>query len=240
VFADTAQAVAVLTVTGRLDATTYLLLRDTIVRAALDEPEAVIVDIGGLEICSESALAVFSSARWQVSRWPEVPIVLVSDDAAVHRAMVRNGLARYVPVHPTVAAALSEPIRTPYRRRVHANLPAEPASLGRCRDLVADQLRAWSQDELIPVAKVVVTALVENVLAHTDSAPSVRVETNGATVTVAVEDTDRAPPTVPEPQVVGGSPTGLRIVRALCRTWGNSPTPSGKTVWVTLGPENQL
>ena len=240
VSADTVGAVTVLTVTGMLDASTYLLLRDTIIKAALDEPEAVIVDISGLEICTESALAVFTSARWQVSRWPEVPIVLVSENDAVRRAIVRNGVARYVPVHATVSAALGEPGCTPSRRRARMNLLAEPASLKRSRDLVAEQLTAWSQDNLIPVAKVIVTALVENVLTHTDSAPSVRVETNGVTVTVAVEDSSRAPPSVSEARSGRTPPSGLRIVGALCRTWGNSPTPSGKTVWAIVGPENRL
>jgi anti-anti-sigma factor len=233
-------AVPVLTVTGRLDASTYLLLRDSIVKAALDEPEAVIVDISGLEICAESALAVFTSARWQVSRWPEVPIVLVSEHDAIRRAIARNGVDRYVPVHATVSAALAEPRRTPSRRRARVNLPAEPISLRRSRDLVTERLTAWSHDDLIPVAKVIVTALVENVLAHTDSAPSVRVESNGVTVTVAVEDTSRAPPSMSEPRYGRAPPSGLRIVAALCRTWGNSPTPAGKTVWAIVGPENKL
>ena len=35
----------VLTATGRLDAATYLMLRDTIVKAALDDARAVIVDV---------------------------------------------------------------------------------------------------------------------------------------------------------------------------------------------------
>ena len=62
-----------------LDATTYLSLRDTIIKAALDEPAAVIVDITALFGSVRSPRwAVFTSARWQVSRWPEVPIVLVS------------------------------------------------------------------------------------------------------------------------------------------------------------------
>jgi hypothetical protein len=26
----------------------------------------------------------------------------------------------------------------------------------------------------------------------------------------------------------------------MCRMWGNSPTPTGKTVWAVIGPENRL
>ena len=159
VSADTVDTVAVLTVTGRLDASTYLLLRDTIVKAALDEPEAVIVDISGLEICRESALAVFTSACWQVSRWPEVPIVLVSEHYAIDDAIVRNGVDRYVHVH----ASSRRTGRTSHAltARASVNLLVEPGSLKRSRDVVAEQLTAWSQDELVPVAKVIVTALVE-------------------------------------------------------------------------------
>jgi hypothetical protein len=35
-------------------------------------------------------------------------------------------------------------------------------------------------------------------------------------------------------------PSGLHIVGALCRAWGNAPTSSGKTVWAVIGPENRL
>ena len=106
--------------------------------------------------------------------------MLVSEHYAIRRRSCATASTRYVPVHATVAGALAEPGHTPGRRRARVNLPAEPASLKRSRDLVAEQLTAWSQDELVPVAKVIVTALVENVLAHTDSAPSVRVETTAS------------------------------------------------------------
>jgi hypothetical protein len=39
---------------------------------------------------------------------------------------------------------------------------------------------------------------------------------------------------------VTGAPSGLKIVGALCRAWGNAPTPTGKTVWAVIGPENKL
>ena len=115
------------------------------------------------------------------------------------------------------------------------------ASLGRARELVAGWLTDWGQAELIPVTKVVVTAFVENVLQHTDSNPSVRLEFDGSAVTVAVEDTSHLPAgpreEPPKPYTV---PSGQHIVGALCRAWGNTPTSSGKTVWAVIGPENRL
>jgi anti-anti-sigma factor len=237
---DTVDGVVVLAVVGRLDATTYLLLRDSIIKAALDEPAAVIIDINGLEILADSAMAVFTSARWHVGTWPEVPIVLVSDRESIRRAIVRNGVARYIPVHATISAALSEPARTPERRRARTDLPSGAAGLPRCRDLVTQWLGAWSQDALVPVAKIIATTFVENVLSHTTSASALRLETDGTTVTVAVDDTSRAPPSMPEPGPGYPGPMGLRLVSALSRRWGYSPTPGGKTVWAILGPENRL
>lgn len=93
---------------------------------------------------------------------------------------------------------------------------------------------------MIPVAKVVVTALVENVLRHTESEPGLRMEFDGAKVTVAVEDASNRPAGVRERPAAQGPPSGLRILTSLCRAWGNAPTTSGKTVWAVIGPENVL
>lgn len=65
--------VLVLRVEGILDSTTYMKLRDSIVTAALEVPTAVVVDVTSLRIPAPSACAVFTSARWQVSRWPGCP-----------------------------------------------------------------------------------------------------------------------------------------------------------------------
>jgi hypothetical protein len=106
--------------------------------------------------------------------------------------------------------------------------------------MVEEWLTTWSQPELIPVSKVVVTALVENVLQHTDSRPDVRLETDGVKVTVAVSDMSSLPAGFREAHTGGKLPSGLWIVSSLCRAWGNAPTPTGKTIWAVVGPENRL
>ena len=82
-----------------LDTTTYRSLRDHIIKAALEEPAVVIIDVSYLLVPAESAWAVFTSARWHVGRWPDVPIMLVCEHSAGRSAITRNGVARYVPVY---------------------------------------------------------------------------------------------------------------------------------------------
>ena len=152
-------------------------------------------------------------------------------------------VARRVPVYPTMDSALDAlPFATPIRvrRRARADLPPTLDSLERSRELVTEWLTVWSQADLIPVTRVVVTTFVENVLQHTDSRPQVRLETDGVTVTVAVEDSCNTPAAVREGDWSHNAPSGLLIVAALCRSWGNAPTPGGKTVWAVIGPENRL
>jgi hypothetical protein len=240
---ETRDATAVLRPSGVLNGLTYRSLRDVIIKTALEEPRAVVVDVTELSVPAESALVVFTSAKWHVGRWPEVAVVVACEHTGGRSALARNGVTRYVPVYPSVGAAiaaLSADEPPAGRRRVRASLPARFASLQRARDFVTECLSAWHKPELIAVTKVVVTTLVENVLAHTDSGPCVRLEFNGSAVTVAVADDSPTPASLLEDREAAGPPSGLAIVAALSRMWGNAPTPSGKTVWAVLGPENRL
>ncbi|MCV7156538.1 sulfate transporter [Mycolicibacterium brisbanense] len=234
----------VLNVDGVLDGSTYRELRDAVIKTALDEPRAVIVDVTDLQVLAESAWCVFTSARWHVSVWPDVPLILVCRNAGGRDAIRRNGITRYVPLYSTLesahAAARSDDLEPP-RRRARAQLPAVHSSLRRARQLVAEWLTNWSQADFIPVAAIVVDVLVENVLEHTLSAPRLIVESRDDAVTIAVSDDSRAPAVRHEdPRRGGDTVSGLAVIAALARAWGSTPTSTGKTVWAVIGPENSL
>lgn len=235
--------IAFVTVSGVLDDVTYCGLRDAIIKAALDEPRAVIVDVNKLSVPSESAWSVITSARWHVSIWPDVPILLVCELQRSLRSIAANGVARYVPVHSTLESALDY-VRgqsLPNRQRARARLPDTRVSVGLARAVITDRLTRWNKRELIPTAATVGTIFVENVLDHTDSAPVLIVENNKDSVTVAVEDGSDQQPARHEDRDQGVEiVSGLMIVSALCRAWRSTPTSSGKTVWALVGPENQL
>lgn len=238
----TDQSVVLLTVEGVLDTSNSAALRDIIMKATRDEPSAIVVDVTALQVPAKPAWSTFIGARWQVRGQPDVPIVLVCGDRAARDAITHSEVARFMPVYSTEKGAIKALGRLARRtvRRADAELPANLTSLRESRRLVREWFTTWSQSALIPVALVVVNVFVENVLEHTGSVPMMRLETDGATATIAVSDGSTTPAVrLPSPDK-GIDVSGLAIVDALSRAWGSAPTSTGKTVWAVIGPENQL
>jgi anti-anti-sigma factor len=236
------QSVAVLTVEGVLNASSTAALRDSITKTTLDDPSAIVVDVNALQVPAESAWSAFISARWQPDARPDVPLVLVCANRATREAIERTGVTRFMPVYATEKGAMKAVSRLLQRpvRHADARLPAHLTSLRESRRLVREWLTAWSRPSLIPVALVVVNVFIENVLEHTGSDPVMRIETDGATATIAVSDCSPSPALRLPTPAKGIDVSGLAIVDALSRAWGSAATSSGKTVWAVIGPENQL
>lgn len=232
-------AVAVLSVDGVLDSDTYRPLRDSIIKAALDEPAAVIVDVTWLDIPALSACTAFTSARLQVSQWPDVPVLLVCSDDGRRERLRQSGIADRLPIHRDVDSAsdaVGTAARGRVRRRARLELLRHAVSLSEAKDFVAECLKEWSHPELITAGKLVAVELVRNALAHTDSAPALRVESSGPLVTIAVDDSSTRPAALREAPL-GQRVFGLQIVAGLSRAWGSAPSSTGKTVWATLEPQ---
>jgi anti-anti-sigma factor len=237
------QDIPILTMEGVLDGATYLTVRDAVIKAAIDEPRAVIVDIDRLHASSASAWTVFKSARWHVSVWPDVPIQLVCAQQAVRRAIATAGVTRYLPMHSTRKLALDAVRDQSFtlRRRARTALPRSSGSIDLARGVVTDRLTTWDIREVVAAAATVATVFVENALDHTESAPVLIVESYRDTVTVAVEDGSPHLPGRREDADRGADIiSGLAIVSAVTRAWGAAPTRSGKTVWALVGRENRL
>lgn len=240
---ETFQGLPILMVEGVLDSSTYRTVRDTVIKAAIDEPRAVIVDVNRVCAPSASAWTVFTSARWHVSIWPDVPVLLVCAEPRVRQAIRAAGVTRYVPVYATRELAW-DAVRgqsLQARRRARTELARNISSVDVARTMIADWLTKWGVPEAIPTASTVATVFVENVLDHTESAPALIVESYQDSVTVAVEDGSFHLPGRHEDADRGADiVSGLAIVSALCRAWGATPTTAGKTVWGSVGQETQL
>ncbi|MEU6995352.1 SpoIIE family protein phosphatase [Streptomyces sp. NPDC046465] len=117
----------------------------------------------------------------------------------------------------------------------HQRLAVDPSEVGRARELVRAQLRAWSLQSLSDTAELLVDELVTNVVRHSRSSRiDLRLVRSGALL-CEVEDDDQTLPTLLSAGPGDEFGRGLRVVSALAKEWGTSRTRQGKTVWFELG-----
>jgi hypothetical protein len=228
------QGATLVTPSGVLDATTYATLRDALLKAAADEPRALIVDVGNLVIPSVHSLTVFSSVWMRVSEWPGVPIMLVARRFATYAKLVGQSMARFVKVYADVPSAMASVGRPPHRRRDHIMLPSSPASSAAARAFVRSTCARWGLDGVREDALIVATELVENALRHSCGPVRLRLELRRGMLSVAVQDGSPRPAVLREAAHEALPSTGLHIVACLSRAWGSMPTADGKVVWATL------
>jgi hypothetical protein len=223
---------------GVLDATTYRWLRDLLVKLAVEQPEAVVVDVDELRIGHETALTAFSSAWMRISTWPAVPILLVATRAA-QRALLAGAISRYVPHYSTVDDALAAAGGPPARRRANLDLAAGPASSRVARVFAREICAEWGLSPCASGAEVVATELVDNVAKHAGTGSDIRLELRKKLLTVAVRDGDPRPAVLRERVGADRRGNGLRVVAGLARAWGCSPhLYGGKVVWAALSCES--
>ncbi len=216
--------VVVLAPAGTLDMTGYHTLRDELVRSAADEPRAVLVDISDLRVPTRAALGLFPTVAAELATWPGVPLLLVDSD---------GHLARHLPVHRSIDAALAAIGEPPHRRVARQQLPNTRAGGRIGRAFVRLCCRRWHVDEARTLDAVwVANELIENTIKHTFYPPSLHVELREDVLMVAVGDNDPATPRIGAAERPA---QGLTMVRRLSRAWGTAPArDGGKVVWAAL------
>jgi hypothetical protein len=214
---------------GLLDARSYARLRTTLVMLAAGEPRAVLADVDGLRVASPVALALFPAVRTELATWPGVPLLLVATGGEIRRALARYHMARYLPVHSGLDAAVAAIGDPPARELARLTLPAGHDGVHPARAFVRAHCHRWHlAGGRAADAILVVDALVENAIRHAHGTPGLRVELRADMLTLAVFQGE------PEHADPFGTP-GLATITRLCRTWGSTATPDGgKVVWAAL------
>ncbi|MDD1058838.1 SpoIIE family protein phosphatase [Streptomyces cocklensis] len=135
--------------------------------------------------------------------------------------------------------------RVPPEDVMVADLPLEPRSAARARDLTAIQLGRWGLAELTDSAALIVSELAGNVIRHTgrglDGADMIRLRLlhlDGGVVTEVYDGTESAP-RVRHPSLDDEFGRGLQIVAVASRSrWGARYVPGGKCIWAQLDPDS--
>ncbi|MDQ0376860.1 ATP-binding protein [Amycolatopsis thermophila] len=220
---------------GRLDTCTYGHLRDSLIKLAIDQPDALVARVDRLEVTSAPALTVFSAVWMRISEWPSVPLLLVAGDEQQRHLIDSTAVPRFVPTFATLDDALGTVRDPPQRRRATAEFPPLSSSSHAARLFVQEICREWSVGYRREDALGVATELVENAISHGGTPLELRLELRPGFLTVAVRDAN------PQPAVLRQRPGGrlegygLQVIAALSQAWGCSPYPGGgKVVWAVL------
>lgn len=219
---------------GVLDATTYGQLRDTLLKAAMEQPSAVLVDMAELTVSAVFSLTVFSTVWMRVCEWPGVPIGLLVEDPVRRQSLARSPMGHFVPVHPDLDTAVRAVGKPPHRRRTTFALEDDLVSSRLAREFTRSTCARWGVGAVGGSAVLVATELVENMLRHTAGGGQLRLELRRGLLTVAVSDSDPRAAVLREATGYAQAGWGLALVARLSKVWGCTPTVGGKVVWSVL------
>jgi len=120
-------------------------------------------------------------------------------------------------------------------RRAGTPLPAAPAMAGWARQFVRATLSAWSVEEpLIEAAVLVASELATNALLHAPGPYQLDVVEMTSGVRLSVADASPLPPRLRSYRLLSTTGRGMALVVQLARAWGSELTGTGKTVWAEL------
>ncbi|SES32399.1 ATP-binding protein [Lentzea albida] len=226
-----------ISVDGVLGRSTYAVLRDYMLKCAVEAPRALVVDLSNVTIATTSALSVFTTVWLRISDWPATPLLVATGSRHVE-LLRRTAIRRYVGVYGQVGEALANVERPAPRKRVARELPHDPSSPRAARLFVRQTCAEWELADLLTNDAVqVASELVQNTVQHTFSeVVRLRLELRRGRLTVAVGDDSSIPVVLGDPGSPANFGRGLHVVAQLARTWGCViDRPGGrKTVWAVL------
>jgi anti-sigma regulatory factor (Ser/Thr protein kinase) len=118
------------------------------------------------------------------------------------------------------------------------SLPPHPASVGRARRFVREQLGTIDVHDPGGNAELLVSELVTNAVKHAGTYITVRVVRDGDGARVEVLDGSTMMPGLRVVTVGSSSGRGLTLVEHFAREWGAERTPGGKVVWFVVGADD--
>ncbi|MEN8651149.1 SpoIIE family protein phosphatase [Streptomyces sp. 21So2-11] len=116
-------------------------------------------------------------------------------------------------------------------------LPREPRSVGRARELARAQLVTWHLEDLVDTCELLVSELVTNALRYGEGEIRLRL-LRDRTLVCEVWDGGLVQPRRRRARVTDEGGRGLQLVGLLSAAWGSRRTPRGKTVWFELALPN--
>jgi hypothetical protein len=231
---DRGRTYPVVRFTGVLDGGTAPMVRSALLEELAMQPEAVVIDVGDLELAESDAAAVLREVARDTADWPAAHLVLCA--AAGPNAWQSTGL----PVWRSCDDAFAELGDPDAAQFLSVDLEPVVGAARRSRELVTEACGRWELRGLAGPACIVVTEMVNNVVAHARTPMAVLLARHGDAMSVAVRDESTTVPQFSGPVAAtsyGGR--GLLLIDSVADRWGSLALDAGKVVWAVLQEEDE-
>jgi anti-anti-sigma regulatory factor len=215
----------IVTVRGCLDLPGAPRLQTALLNCLAEQPDALLLDLSGMQLRDEAALSLFPAVARQNARWPGTPLLICGSPPAPleHAGFgVYASLAEARLVVAEAVPAISDQI-----------LPVSGAAR-HARDLATEACAAWDLPDLVGPAALVVSELVSNAVEHAGTMITVRLTRRPGCLQIAVRDGSADEPVERPAAEAAERGRGLLLVRTAAAHWGWLPWQDGKVVWATL------
>jgi hypothetical protein len=227
---DADQAFPLVLLTGVFDHETAPEIRSVLLDVLAGQPAAVLVDVAGLHPAGPDALETLRDLRRETADWPAAQLAL-RDPGNAGRWRDSGW-----PVWPGAAEAFTSFGPPDQDHRVSLELEPVVGAARRTREALTEACDRWDCAEVAATACIVVTELVNNVVAHARTPMVVLFAMHGPALSVAVRDDSTITPSftgAPAPTAYGGR--GMLLIDSVATRWGNLRLADGKVVWALLG-----
>jgi hypothetical protein len=225
---DTGGWYPVIRLTGLLDMDTAEAVRFALVDLLAHQPEAIVIDVSDLQLPDPAAASVLRDVARETADWPGAHLVLCAPTAEPWHT---TGL----PVWHSSADAFADLGEPDAPHQLSLELEPVVGAARRSRELVTEACGRWDLPALAGPACIVITEMVNNVVAHAHTPMVVLLAVRPDAMAVAVRDRSNNVPQYAGPVPVtayGGR--GLLLIDSVADRWGSLRLESGKVVWAVL------
>ncbi|ROP32192.1 ATP-binding protein [Couchioplanes caeruleus] len=233
---DGGQTYPVVRLSGVLDADSAPAVGEALLDVLAGQPEALVVDVRDLTVGQPEAVTVLRDVARMTADWPGAHVVICA--AGDTRDWHGSGL----PIWPDPQEAFTALGRPAPENFLSIDLEPVVGAARRSRELVTEACARWELPDLAGAACIVVTEMVNNVVAHARTDMTVLLALQGDAMSVAVRDRSPVVPRFtggPVPVTSYGG-RGLLLIDSMASRWGSLALAGGKVVWASLDEDESL
>jgi anti-anti-sigma regulatory factor/anti-sigma regulatory factor (Ser/Thr protein kinase) len=224
--------IGLIEVVGPLRLDTVPRLRAVVLKVLAERPDAIVLDIAGLDDVAELSVAVFTALSRTVTA-ADGELILAAGGPGPGDTL-RRAAPLFLRIFDTYEQAMNAAVQAPARRRVARQLPADPYAGRTARRVVETVCIRWGLTGLRDAAEMIVTELAANAVEHVGRPVELCVTVRRRVLRIEVSDSSTVLPARLDPSPGTARGHGLWLVDGLASRWGATPTKWGKTVWADL------